>query len=710
MSVVTRRGRTLIVATAAIAALFIAATHAQVVSVRGLASGQGPVRPGAEEPPRGRGLMVGQVVDATTKEPVPGVIVTVLGGPTILASRGLAPAGAGQRGAPPEPEAPRQVLTDESGRFMFRDLAAGRYSLRAMSPGYLTGSYGQTRPGGSSQTLELAEDEKRGDVVVRMWRTATLTGTVVDEAGEPVVGQTVRVLRRTVVGGRPRFVLSPTAQTDDRGAFRFANLMPGDYVVGAIFVSNTMPASTAEAYYQNIMAGGRSLDSPVYRALSSSGAPSATGRGYRVGEFIFTPGTSTVLGAGAAPAPASEDTVLIYPTTFYPSARSISQATVMTLTAGEDRTAINLQIRLMPTVRVSGTLMGPDGPVANTGVKLLPHEGDTTAIDLDLEAAATATDASGTFTFLGVTPGPYLLKVLRVPRPASPSRGAITTIEIAGGGGGIIGISTSGPISGPAPPLPTEPTLWATQLVTVPDSGLSGLPVTLRTGARISGRLVFEGASPQPSAEAVEATMIRIMAAAGSSPVGLSSPALRVDRDGTFSSVGFPPGNYVVSAVMRPVGTIPAPGSVAPVVWRYKSATAAGRDVDDEGLDVAGPDITLVITMTDRPPTSVSGTVTDFGSQADASLFVVVFPADSQAWQRGMLSGRRIRSARVSSTGTFTVSDLPPGAYYLAAIPEETLEHWQDPKVMTAIARVATRITLEAGSKTSYSLTTKVIR
>jgi hypothetical protein len=59
-----------------------------------------------------------------------------------------------------------------------------------------------------------------------------------------------------------------------------------------------------------------------------------------------------------------------------------AQAQIITVGSGEDRAGLDLQMRLVPGSRVSGTLTGPDGPVANIGLKLVPVD------KLDLFAGA----------------------------------------------------------------------------------------------------------------------------------------------------------------------------------------------------------------------------------------------------------------------------------------------------------------------------------
>src|SRR5438046_2061169 len=52
------------------------------------------------------------------------------------------------------------ALTDESGRFVFRQLAAGRYSIAASRPGYLPSSAGAKKPGGPGVPLVIGDGEQ----------------------------------------------------------------------------------------------------------------------------------------------------------------------------------------------------------------------------------------------------------------------------------------------------------------------------------------------------------------------------------------------------------------------------------------------------------------------------------------------------------------------------------------------------------------------
>src|SRR5262249_53355145 len=162
-------------------------------------------------------------------------------------------------------------------------------------------------------------------------------------------------------------------------------------------------------------------------------------------------------GAGAGPpVPLDENRFMTYQTQYFPASTTAGHATVITLGSGEERAGIDMQLKLVTTVKVSGSVVGPDGPVRNVGVKLVPGENEAFTAESGGEAAVTATDAAGNFTLLGVTPGQYTLKILRVPRPLSSGPSAMTMIEVTGPNGMMMGVGTSLGSNAPPPALPAD--------------------------------------------------------------------------------------------------------------------------------------------------------------------------------------------------------------------------------------------------------------
>lgn len=651
-----------------------------VLSLGGLAVAQAP-RPQA--PAAGTGLILGQIVDAGTGKGVSGAIVTL--GSSIpvpsqigeLVEIGVTPAATGRR-----------VLTSADGRFLFRDLPKGRYALSATAPGFAPSTFGQGRPIGPGQAIELDDAQRLGGVTLRAWKFGSISGTVLDERGEAAVGVAVSCLKRVIAGGQPRFSTQGTtnANTDDRGIFRSANLVPGDYICGTSTTSATVPLSALEV--SDSGQTGSPSNSEAYRMMQASGGR-GDASGYHVGDFVVR----------VSPPPAAGSRMMTYLTQYYPAALTTKDASIVTLKSGEERSGVDLQLRLVPAVRLSGRVAGPSGPAAFLGLVLFPATAADLVSDSTAESARTISDATGSFTFAGIAPGQYVIKARMFPRPQS-SGGAATGSTVDGAPVAPVDITqlpagsgTMGRGGPPPPPPPAEPTLWATVPITVGDTDVSGIALTLRTGIRVSGRVEFTGARPQPSADAIQRMTIRMQTAEGrtSSPIAAEG---RAAADLTFRTAGYTAGHYVASVL----------NTTVPTGWTLRSVTYNGKDISVDPVELADDDITgVVMTFTDQT-TELSGTVTTSAGAPDPTSEVIVFPADSLAWKDVGVVARRWRSERVTKAGAFAMTGLPPGEYFVAAVAIDAPGDPRDPKVLQALMPTATRVTLGDGEKKAIAV------
>jgi hypothetical protein len=635
-------------------------------------AGQLPSSTGTADETVGSGVIVGQVIDPGSGRGVPGAIVSIAGPPA------AAPVLLNPSAPPPTPNP--SSLTTADGRFLFRDLRKGTYFITATKPGYLTGAFGARRPGGGSAPIDLEDGEHVTDVVVPVWKWATLSGTVTDEAGEPVVGLEVRAYRRGITSGRRQFASPALGSTDDRGEYRISNLMPGDYVVATVGIQSSVPMTVAETLRDAVQSGDSTRTS-IMSAMLEAGArtpPMMAGM-----PNAIEIGSSLQTITGPVPPPVTDATrVFVYPTTFHPAARTLREATVLTLRSGEDRTGIDFDLKPLRAMRVSGTLVGPDGPGSLIAVRLEPADGD---IVIEPEAA-TMTDASGAFVFPSVPSGQYVLRASRVPRPAMAN--APTTIVQSGG-------MTISSVGGPAPALPpvsTDPTLWAAMPLAVGQIPLSNITVTLHTGSRVSGRIVFDGTADRPDAAQVQRIPIFLEPEGGAVNLRAIPPG-RVDADGNFSTAGAPGGRYFV----RP--------TVSPPNWHFKEARYESIDLADTAIALEGKDVSgVTIVFTDRP-TELSGTIRSGQGPVDPDAAVLVFPAEPEHWQAPNL--RRLRSVRASKEGVYKMVGLPPGDYYVVAVPDESTVDWQDARLLAAFARDASRLSLDDGEKKTQDLRTQ---
>jgi protocatechuate 3,4-dioxygenase beta subunit len=131
----------------------------------------------------------------------------------------------------------RRATTDENGAFEFSALPADTYRIAASKPGFALPS--PPAPGiYASADVEVTVADRdvreRVDVTLRPW--GSITGHVLDEAGEPVQGALVGLQVARYERGRRRLVVAsqtPQRLTDDHGEFRIFAVPPGQYIVGA---------------------------------------------------------------------------------------------------------------------------------------------------------------------------------------------------------------------------------------------------------------------------------------------------------------------------------------------------------------------------------------------------------------------------------------------------------------------------------------------
>lgn len=591
--------------------------------------------------PQGTGLILGQIVEAGSSRPIAGALVTL----NLRASR------------------PIRALADGQGRFVFRDLPKGSYGLTATKPGHVDGAYGRLRPSGPTLSLDLADGERASGVSIAVWRYAAIAGFVQDELGEPVVNTAVRVLRRQIVGGQWRFMPGAQDQTDDRGAYRIGTLEPGEYAVAVAMASGSgLPLE---------MMMGAELD----RMVSVSAVRVAAVGGGEASIFLDG-GSGDALGVDENGRP------ITYPTQFFSGAGSAVRATLVKLGSGEERGSVDFQLKPVRAFKITGSVSGPEGPLGNLAVTLVPAEAEQLASAFDTRTAFA--NATGMFAFNAVPPGQYVLRATRTPRMAFGGETMVfqqagatvaTTIGRAGGPGGT-------------PPLPTEPTLWTEVPITVSTSDVVDLPLMLRPGLRVTGIVQFDGAAARPEGDRL--TSLGVILEPADVRPGVNSARGRVETSGQFATMGVPPGRYFVRAMGAPAG------------WTFRGATLGGRDVTDTPLDIDSEVSGVALVFTDRP-IELSGRVTGDASLTEGAT-VILFPADQSAWVGYGSSTRRLRNVRADKTGAFTIGNLPAGDYYLAAVTEKIAVDWQNPEFLASLASDATRVRLSDGQKLTQNV------
>ena len=478
---------------------------------------------------------------------------------------------------------PRGAQTDSQGRFTIAQLPAGAYTLQASRDGYVTIFYGQARVSQPGKPLIVRDGEAVGDADIVLPRGTAITGTIVDEHGEPLQGVSVRAMQLREASGRTAaLAVGPrNRSTDDRGRYRVYGLLPGSYLIEA----------------------------SVNASISGAGS-----RGY-------------------APV-------------FYPGTIQPGEASPITADLGRDVPAIDLVLTQTPASRVTGIVRTSDG-AAFTGPVLMMASQRSGGIAVEPQRPAQAPD--GSFVFTNVPPGDYVVQAMRA---REQNRGMSE---------------------------------FGAQFVVVTDGAPKPIVITTAPGATWTGRTVFEGDGATRSAMEQAPSVMPF-------PIDFDrAPAI---GGGTYSSSTGPDGSFSMSGLFGPT-RFRLMGRQD--TWYLKSITIGGLDITDAPYDFgASQTITGAEVIISNAGASISGHVTDAASAPVDNYSVVVFPTDRSKW---FVTSRFLRLVRPTQDGSFEVTGLPPGEYWLAATDpfdgNEVSGDWLKTETLERLAFRATRVTLE---------------
>jgi hypothetical protein len=255
---------------------------------------------------------------------------------------------------------------------------------------------------------------------------------------------------------------------------------------------------------------------------------------------------------------------------------------------------------------------------------------------------ATRTSDNGFFSFGDLPPGPYRLL-------------ARTTSDA----GGVLAASAELSLDG---------------------EDVHDLALSMQAGITITGLIVFRGDSPPPVFGTLRSTPLPLSIALGNARYLM--PPLQIDGV-RFKIDGVIPGEYRMGGNLLGLRT-PIGG------WWLQSLAANGVELLDAPLELRHCIDGAIATFSDKA-SELLGRVTGPGGTPLSGATVVAFPVDRAGWFR---NSRRVAGVRSDGAGRYTIRNLPPGEYRLAAAMDLDPGEWFDPAVLERLLPIALPLTI----------------
>jgi Carboxypeptidase regulatory-like domain len=480
-------------------------------------------------------------------------------------------------------------LTDSQGHFLLDVVLCGSYTLRASHPGFVEISYGQRKPNDPGAMLTLSPGQKMTGLIFKLQRTAVITGRVFDENGELVQGALVRALRPTGRGKRRYFNEAGRGVTDDLGAYRIFDLKPGRYYVAV----NCEPWSFQEGFDPR----------PKPRLMKKG-----------------------------------------YPATFYPNTTDPSKAQTLALNPGDELTAIDFRMELVPMNTVSGKILNPPAGNANRGyvdVLLIPRGPGFPGFDPNLPQTFAK---NGTFILHRVPPGSYDIQAGYMDRDTMEWVRVVRQLEVT-------------------------------------NADVEGVTLAFAPSITVRGRVIWQGSR---QGDPFTFTVL-LRSADEDSP---SPQPQDVKPDGSFLFRAVNEGEY------RPL--IRDPDAHCYI----KSARAGSTPMVDEKLAIhAGDDNSLEFVVSCRA-SQVEGQVLTSDSLPAAGVFVALVPE-----ARLREDSSEYANARTDQNGHFLLKGIKPGDYKLFSWDAVEEGDWFDADFLKSFEDKGVSVHLEEGDHKRVDLT-----
>ncbi|HEX6622134.1 MAG TPA: carboxypeptidase regulatory-like domain-containing protein [Pyrinomonadaceae bacterium] len=556
-------------------------------------------------------------------------------------------------------------VTDANGEFRIGGVTPGHYVAYVIAGGVISpvsfiplaelsgGAPDLHRPE-LRRFFDEVEVDGKGDkqLTVRARRGAAIGGKVTYANGDPAINVRVHIMRRSesrlskfMPGSAPSSLAGLT--TDDRGMFRVAGLPPGEYVVGVSELADHADDNDSRPGTPEFVEGN------AFYALMS-------------------------------------DPLL---TTYYPSTPRAADATPIKVEAGDERADVDITVAERELRSVGGVVRGRRDrrPVANARVAIARKSGGEGGPDAaatvfgEMTQTSVRTDAEGRWRLKDLPDGEY---TLHAAPPEEPDEAAVALYEKMN--------PNAAPNSNLSHARPQRKKRYASGRRDVKVSAdIDDLSLELSDGARVAGRVTFEGGKPPEYS-----TLFLTPSEPRPSEFAMEAVPGATVFNGVFQVEGLRPGKYYVHPNTYGVAE---GGNEADDDFYVKSISWNGRDLMHEPLEVGeGANVEDVRIVYARGPARLFVRVTTQADKEPARrALVFLVPANTQGWS---LYGQNPR-CHTDDEGTCEVAGAPGDYKVVALAPQLVVSDTTDFEAeITLRAANAPRVTLRAAETKDLDL------
>ena len=335
------------------------------------------------------------------------------------------------------------------------------------------------------------------------------------------------------------------------------------------------------------------------------------------------------MGSGARPEPVRET----YAVTFYPSAPDVTAAGAVVLNAGDEASGRDIQLRKTRVFTVQGKVAGfQSGP--RVSLSMQPQDASSSE-PFGMGGAASIRQEDGTFTFRGVTPGRYRLV-------------AMTNNRVDG-----------------------------RQEISVGDSDVTGIVVTLTEPGSVKGKVLFDAASTAkpPGLKGLRVSLTPV------DGIPMNVPNANTADDGSFGMQEVPADRFKVNCS-------PLDGSYLKTIrWN-------GQVVNDGTVEVIGGGSSMLELEFAATSAQIDGDVKT-GDQPAPGASILLVPANRHESD--------FRFMMADQNGHFSAKGVAPGGYTALAA-DTAIYDMPDPALLKALEKFTAYVSVDQNGQATVSL------